>query len=95
MSRIGELENRFVAHLEKLHAADDRAALARLRRGLGKDSGTVAEMHPLVMPWLPTNLSVRQEDAFYLVAALYATHPEPGGKGNFGPNGSANEIGGV
>ncbi|MCL4465049.1 MAG: type I-E CRISPR-associated protein Cse2/CasB [Chloroflexi bacterium] len=64
----------FVEHLESLVAAQDRAALAALRRGLGKDPGTVAEMHRHVVPWLPASSSSWQEDAYYLVAALFAWH---------------------
>jgi CRISPR system Cascade subunit CasB len=64
----------FVEHLESLVAAEDRAALAALRRGLGKDPGTVAEMHRYVVPWLPAGCSRFQEDAYYLVAALFAWH---------------------
>jgi CRISPR system Cascade subunit CasB len=84
MAKIHEVEDRFVSHLEKLRAADDRAALARLRRGLGKEPGTAVEMFPLVQPWLPANMPRSQEDAFFLVAALFAAHPEPGDIGNFG-----------
>lgn len=84
MSRLREVDDRFVAHLERYRDQRDRAALARLRRGLGKDPGTAPEMHALVIPWLPTGLPRRQEDSFYLVSSLFASHPEPGGSGNFG-----------
>jgi CRISPR system Cascade subunit CasB len=84
VSRVGDLEDRFVSHLEKLQRQDDRAALARLRRGLGKEPGTAPETYPLVQPWLPDNLPRWREDAFYLVACLFASHPEPGGSGNLG-----------
>jgi CRISPR system Cascade subunit CasB len=84
MSKIRELDDHFVGHLERLYQVDDRAALARLRRGLGKEPGMVAEMHSLVLPWLPAQMSSRQENAFYLVASLFASHPEPGGSGSLG-----------
>lgn len=64
----------FVEHLESLVVSQDRAALAALRRGLGKDPGTVAEMHRHVVPWLPAGASPWQEDAYYVVAALFAWH---------------------
>ena len=76
--------DRFVAHLQRLHAADDRAALARLRRGLGKNPGTVVETHGLVQPWLPRGLPPWHEDACYLIAGLFAAHSEPGGRGSLG-----------
>jgi CRISPR system Cascade subunit CasB len=64
----------FVEHLESMAASQDRAALAALRRGLGKDPGTVAEMHRHVVPWLPAGASRWQEDTYYIVAALFAWH---------------------
>lgn len=84
MSKLSEACDRFVAHLEGLRDRRDRAALARLRRGLGRDPGAVADLHPLVQPYLPRWLSPRQEDGFYLVASLFASHPEAGGRGDFG-----------
>jgi len=72
----------FVTHLESMR--EDRGALAALRRGLGQAPGAVAGMYPHVVPWLPANTSRRQEDAYYLVASLYALHPAPGGTGNVG-----------
>jgi CRISPR system Cascade subunit CasB len=84
MSRVREVCDRFAAHLRRLQADDDRAALAKLRRGLGKEPGTVMEMHGLVQPWLPPGLERSQEDACYLIASLFASHPEPGGRGSLG-----------
>jgi CRISPR system Cascade subunit CasB len=84
MSSATEREDTFVKHLERLRDTNDRAALARLRRGLGRPPGTVAETFPLVQPWLPDNMQSRRENAFYLVASLFASHPEPGGAGNLG-----------
>lgn len=50
------------------------AALAALRRGLGKELGTAPEMYPYVVPFLPDNTRSRQEMPYYLVAALFAWH---------------------
>ncbi len=72
----------FVDYLESLR--DDRAALASLRRGLGQAPGTVADMYRYVVPWLPDDVPRRREDAYYLVAALFAFHPAAGGVGNMG-----------
>jgi CRISPR system Cascade subunit CasB len=52
-----------------------RAALAALRRGLGKPAGAAAEMYPYVVPYLPATLSPRQEEAYFLIASLFALHP--------------------
>jgi CRISPR system Cascade subunit CasB len=72
----------FITYLEGRR--DDRAALAALRRGLGQPPGTVADMYRYVIPWLPADARPWLEDAYYLVAALFAYHPHPGGKGNVG-----------
>ena len=74
MSPPTDHERRFVAALRRLADNEDRAALAALRRGLGKPVGEVADLYPYVVPWLPPEPSWRQEQAFYLVAALFAWH---------------------
>jgi CRISPR system Cascade subunit CasB len=48
------------------------AALAALRRGLGKRPGEAAAMFPYVVPFVP-DLSRRPED-YFLVASLFASH---------------------
>ncbi len=68
----------FITCLERLR--DDRGALAALRRGLGQPPGTVADMYRYVVPWLPDD----SEAAYYLIAALFAYHPDAGGTGNMG-----------
>lgn len=65
---------RFANYLRQLAERDDRAALAALRRGVGKPPGAVAEMNRYVVPWLPT--SPWADDAYYQVAALFALHGE-------------------
>lgn len=88
----------FINYLETLR--EDRGALAALRRGLGKPAGTERAMFPYVVPWVPERASRRQEEAYYLIAALFASHPEPGGSGNLGeafrqtcdPNGDNSAI---
>ena len=74
----------FVSHLESLHEADDRQALAALRRGLGRPLGAAPEMYPYVVPWLPSEASYQEEQNYYLVAALYASHPASARTGNVG-----------
>lgn len=67
-----------VGQLERLRDRDDRAALARLRRGLGKRLGT-PQMYPYVIPW------VGQErfhiERGILVASLFALHPAAAPRG--------------
>jgi len=78
------LTHNFVTHLETL--AEDRAALAALRRGLGQPPGAVPDMYPYVIPWLPKEAYPNSwnEQSYYLVAALYALHPASTADGNLG-----------
>lgn len=64
-------EDRFVRYLEGLVRDEERAALAALRRGLGKTPGEAAEAHRYVLRFNP---GLWEEDAYYLVAALFAWH---------------------
>ena len=68
----------FVKRLESLREGNDRAALAKLRRGLGKKMGT-PEMYPYVIPFLPSN--EWQHQTYFLIASLFALHPEPSPRG--------------
>lgn len=54
---------------------DGRATLASLRRGLGKPLGTAAEMYPFVVRY-GTDGEGWDADRYYLVASLFASHPE-------------------
>lgn len=64
-----------IRHLYNLAADEDRAALAALRRGLGRPPGAVAEMARHVVPYLPT--SPAGDADYYLIAALFGLHPKP------------------
>lgn len=78
MSRPTPEERRFVNHLVSLTEPtrrDGRASLAALRRGLGRVPGTVAEAYPIVVPFAPAGPGWNA-DRYYLVASLFATHPE-------------------
>jgi len=78
--------NTFIVYLEELRDHEDqshsRSALAKLRRGLGQPPGTTQEMFPYVVPFLPND--TMRGDAYFLIAALFAYHPDPGGTGNMG-----------
>jgi CRISPR system Cascade subunit CasB len=78
---MGQAEG-FIDYLESRR--EDRATLAVLRRGLGHPPGTVAEMYRYVVPWLSDDTPPWREAAFYTIAALFAYHPECGGRGNMG-----------
>jgi CRISPR system Cascade subunit CasB len=66
-------EERFVEYLEGLERNEDRAALAALRRSLGKIPGEAAEAHRYVLPFNP---AAWEESAYYLVSGLFALHPQ-------------------
>lgn len=86
MSAPTDREKAFVSFLCSLADAEDRAALAALRRGLGRPPGEAAGMHCYVVPWLPPEASRWEEDRHYVVAALFAWHPldAPGEHENLG-----------
>ena len=69
-------EQRFVAMLEELKRRDNRQALAILRRGATVPPGEDLATYPLVTRFIPEWARGWREQAFYLVASLYAIHPE-------------------
>lgn len=77
----------FVTGLEELRD-DPRGAgkLAALRRGLGKPPGTAFETYPVVIPCLKRlgAMSRYDEELYYLVASLFALHPQSATEGNLG-----------
>lgn len=62
----------FVSRLEELIEKQDRGALATLRRGLGRQPGSVREMDPYVLKYIPAGTPEYRENAYYLAAALFA-----------------------
>ncbi len=77
--------NPFIDYLKTLSEDDRRkSALASLRRGLGKPLGTDPSSYRYVVPWLSANFSKAQENAYFLVAALFALHPGSSIQGNLG-----------
>ena len=74
----------FIQFLHQLAKTEDRAALAHLRRGLGKKPGAAPEMFPYVVPWLPTDVHPQEEAVYYTIAALFARHPSSTPTGNMG-----------
>lgn len=74
--------NPFITYLEGLR--ENRGALAALRRGLGQTPGTVPAMYPYVVRWLPQEAKAWQERTYYIIASLFAYHPQAGGTGNVG-----------
>jgi len=69
------MENRraFILHLDALAKRDDRAALADLRSGLGRN-GLETRVLPHVAPFLPMDRPWEWR-SWFLVAALFGFHP--------------------
>lgn len=63
---------------------DNRAAMAHLRRGLGQPRSMAPEMHRYLLPLLPDRISRWDEQSYYLIAALFASHPRSTTTGNLG-----------
>lgn len=73
----------FITFLEGLRE-DNRAALAHLRRGLGKRPGTAFEMFRYVAPFVQQSYPA-EEEAYFVVAALFGLYPDARhGEGNLG-----------
>ena len=67
-------------------ARGDRATLAKLRRGLGKQVGEpgAAERDGWVLQCLPTEVSRTQLNDLCLIASLFGLHPQSDGRGTLG-----------
>jgi len=74
----------FVTYLKKLAKNENRGALAALRRGLGRPPGSAPEVHRYVMPFLSPGPWTWRNQCHYIVAALFALHPESTAHGNMG-----------
>lgn len=59
----------------KTPRSGNRAALAALRRSVGREPGEVVEACRYVDPLLPPWTTGKAEEAFYLVAGLFGWHP--------------------
>lgn len=68
------LRESFIEYLEDLYKKEDRAALAVLRRGLGKRPGEEMSVY-LYIGWCADKLNRNQEEAYHLVATLFGLYP--------------------
>ena len=71
----------FVHRLKELVDREDRAALARLRRGLGQEFGTAPDRDAWILARLPADVSDRHLADAATIASLFALHSAPGGTG--------------
>lgn len=93
-TKLAELraKDRFIKYLESLAGRQERAALAHLRRGLGKPPKTAVEMYPYLGQFLSgepdaSKINHRRENAVFIVAALFAYYPDA--KSNVGNLGAS------
>lgn len=79
-------EDRLIRYLKNLEKPPkDSAALAHLRRGLGKPPKTAMEMFPYLGQFLSHETKPRYENAVFIIAALFAYYPDaPPNVGNLG-----------
>lgn len=79
-----EFNHPYISYLESLRDNDNRNALSALQRGLGQPIAEVPAMYQYIEPWLTEKRSPTKEARYYLIAALFAMHPQSGGTGNLG-----------
>lgn len=78
-------ESGLIGYLRGLAKNKDRAALAHLRRGLGKKPGDALEMYPYVGHFAGEENNRAHERAVFLTAALFAEYPDaPENAGDLG-----------
>lgn len=73
-------EDPFIASLVRLapkppHDEGNRAALAALRRGLGRPPGAVPEMYRFIAPFTGESERRDREDAMFIVGSLFGLYP--------------------
>lgn len=72
----------FIQYLTTL--AQDRGALAALRRGLGQPPGHAPEMIRFIAPFISDDTNYWRQQALYMIASLFALHPSNTTSGNMG-----------
>ena len=65
---------RFIKDLQ--NHAEDRGLLAALRRGVGKVPGSEPNMYPYMMKWVANEKDEWREATYFMIAALFAFHPQ-------------------
>lgn len=75
-------KHRLIQYLESLAGENtlDRGALAKLRRALYDP----LEAYPVILPYLPKNISDYELNLYTLLAALFSIHPHSSPDGNMG-----------
>lgn len=69
------MKEEFINMLLGLHRTENRGALAKLRRGLGKQPGEAMEVYSLIGSFAANTKSKAEEVALYTVATLFGLYP--------------------
>ncbi|MCI0412695.1 type I-E CRISPR-associated protein Cse2/CasB [bacterium] len=69
------VDEKFVRMLEGLNEKQDRAALAALRRGLGKAPGEAMEAYRYIAPFVSEKTTRQYEAALHTVGTLFGLYP--------------------
>ncbi len=83
-SKFKVRQSPFIDYLKKLSDSKQRGALAAMRRGLQHELGKCVDMYPYVIPWLKNIKGRWNKNMHYLIASLFAYHPNSGNSGNMG-----------
>ncbi len=69
--------SRFIDYLYQLKEAEDRAPLAEMRRGLNDFPHIHPRLLRYVNRFVPASAGEWEANSYYLIAALFASHPQP------------------
>ena len=76
------MNEEFIKMLMTFHTQENRAALAMLRRGLGKQPGEAMEVYRYIGNFAANAKSKTHEDALHTVATLFGLYPSPNREGD-------------
>ncbi len=76
------MNEEFIQMLTGFHRQENRAALAMLRRGLGKQPGEAMEVYRYIGNFAANTKSKTHEDALHTVATLFGLYPSASREGN-------------
>lgn len=76
------MNEEFIQMLTGFHRQENRAALAMLRRGLGKQPGEAMEVYRYIGNFAANTKSKTHEDALHTVATLFGLYPSDSRTGN-------------
>lgn len=76
------MNEEFIKMLTTFHSQENRAALAMLRRGLGKQPGEAMEVYRYIGNFAANAKGKMHEEALHTVATLFGFYPSPNREGD-------------